>query len=189
MKIIGITGKIGCGKDTVADIIAKVYGFHRMSFAAPLKRGVCAMFDLEPELLERRDTKEKVIPWIGKSPRQLMQTLGTEWGRELVSQDIWLKCAYQQLLKARASGFPGVVISDLRFSNEAYFVRDMHQDGMPGRILHIERPTHHLDVPTHASESGVAFLPGYGDFKLVNDGGIDDLLARVAVAMRHWGWL
>lgn len=189
MKVVGITGKAGSGKDTLADIFQKVYHFERYSLAAPLKRGLCAMLDLDPGVFERRDLKEKPIPWIGKSPRYLAQTIGTEWGRQLINDRLWLACADQFIQKARAAGVPGVVIPDVRFSNEAYWIRDANPFFF-GRLLHVRRGLGYtLDNATHASEKGVAYLPAGGDFLIHNDGGIDDLHSRVASAMRSWGWL
>ena len=36
--IIVLCGVAGSGKDTIADILAEKHGFHKESFAAPLKK-------------------------------------------------------------------------------------------------------------------------------------------------------
>lgn len=111
--------------------------------------------------------KEDVIPAIGKSPRELMQTLGTEWGRNLVNEDLWLILARQRLLKMG----PGMVISDVRFDNEALWVRKLG-----GRIIHVKRDLAER-VKQHSSEVGVTVEPGDG--VIVNNGSLEDLQQSV----------
>lgn len=112
------------------------------------------------------DNKEYVIPALGLSPRQLMQTLGTEWGRNIVGSNTWITLAKQRLL---AIG-PGMVVPDVRFENEADWVRSVG-----GLIVHIKRSA--VAVSKHESENGVAQQPG--DAILNNIGTLDDL--KIAV--------
>jgi len=109
--------------------------------------------------------KEQVIPALGVSPRRLMQTLGTEWGRQLINPDLWLILAKQLLLNYG----PGMVIADVRFENEAAWVREQG-----GRVIHIERPDN-VTVEAHASEAGIEFKGEEGDIKIVNGGSLEDL--------------
>ncbi len=165
--IIGVSGAAGAGKDTAASIMQSRYGFGKALFAGPLKAGLCAMFGWDPALLEDREWKERVIPDIGKSPRQLMQTLGTEWGRQLVNPDLWLLLAQRQIEAARANGLPGVVFTDCRFPNEANLI---HYHG--GVVVRIVRENAGA-VAAHSSEAG---LPDdLVDGTVFNDGAIDDL--------------
>ena len=62
-----------------------------------------------------------------------------------------------------------VVVSDLRFENEATMIR-----GMGGTIIHLARPDA-ATVEHHVSEAGVEFLAN-GDLQLINNGTIEDLL-------------
>ena len=171
MRIIGIAGPAGAGKDTVADHLALAYRFERMAFADPIYRGLAAILDMPEWRLRRRDLKERAIPEIGRSPRELLQTLGTEWGRELVREDIWLVLAGLELEKARLRAAPGVAITDVRFDNEARFVR-----AAGGQIWHIQRPGI-TAVRAHASEAGV--WPADVDRGIYNDGTLQELAARV----------
>lgn len=111
--------------------------------------------------------KEEIIPAIGKSPRELMQTLGTEWGRNFVNEDLWLILARQRLLKLG----PGMVIADVRFDNEALWVRKLG-----GRIIHVRRDLAER-VKQHASEVGVTMEEGDG--VIVNNGTLEELQQAV----------
>ena len=92
--IIGLTGFKGCGKSTVAEIMEERFGYKTRSFATPIKDMLRAM-GLSREELYDPEIKERVIEDFGKSPREMMQTLGTEWGRMLVSSDIWVTALIQ----------------------------------------------------------------------------------------------
>lgn len=145
-RIIGITGRAGVGKDTLADYLELGHGYYRYSLAMPLKRGIEEMFSLSPTVWDR-ENKERVIPWIGKSPRQLAQTLGTEWGRHLVADDIWLRCL-GQVIDNLPSTAEGLVIPDVRFENEANYIRA--RGGVVIRVLRDVEP-----VNAHMSEAGL----------------------------------
>jgi len=147
--LVGLTGKAGVGKDTLADYLVARHGFAKLSLAAPLKEAINGLFGFTPEQWDDREWKERVIDWIGKSPRQLAQTIGTEWGRECIAEDIWLRIAQRRIEQLLAEGYKGVVISDVRFDNEASFVRRLG-----GLVCAIVRDAVD-DVSPHASERGV----------------------------------
>ena len=50
--IIGITGLIGSGKDTIADYLTTHHGFKRISFASSLKDSIAVIFGWNREYLE-----------------------------------------------------------------------------------------------------------------------------------------
>jgi len=50
--ILGVTGLIGSGKDTIADYLVTTHGFKRVSFAASLKDAVSTVFGWDREMLE-----------------------------------------------------------------------------------------------------------------------------------------
>ncbi len=176
VRLIGLTGTAGVGKDAVAAILVRAHGFARMSFAAPLKQGLMAMFGIQAATLEDRAAKEAPIDWIGHSPRYLLQTLGTEWARQLVHPDIWIRRAERDLVHYRRIS-QDVAVTDVRFPNEAEWVRRMG-----GEVWHIHRPLPSNVVRMHSSEAGVAALRG-ADSLIHNDAGLEQLQDEVARAM------
>lgn len=171
-RIIALAGAAGSGKDTAADRLVARYGFAKAAFAGPLKDALCAMFGWPHALLENREWKETPIPDIGKSPRQMMQTLGTEWGRQLVNRDLWLLLAARRIRDARVGAMPGIVFTDCRFENEAAAIMSLG-----GHVLHIARPGT-AAVAAHVSEQ---LLPSaLVTAQIVNDGSIAQLCERLA---------
>lgn len=167
MKIVGITGVAGAGKDTVADHLVARFGYVKVSMAAPLKAGLAAMGWPEPN---NRDDKEKLIEGFDFSWRQAAQRLGTEWGRGL-DPEVWVKAMALRLRRADDR----IVISDIRFENEAKMVRELG-----GKMLFIAGRAADLgDQATHVSEAGIEFYPAC-DGLIDNAGKFEDTAAQVA---------
>lgn len=123
-KLIGLIGKKGSGKDTAAEAL-ETLGFQNVKFAGALKamlRTLLAYQGLDEITIGRMidgDLKEVPTEYLaGKTPRFAMQTLGTEWGRELIGPDFWLDTA----MKKAATG--DTVITDCRFPNEVNAVKE-----------------------------------------------------------------
>lgn len=168
--IIGFAGQKRSGKSTAASALLQL-GWQRLSFADPLRAMLSSLLlDLglsSDEVLEAMREKEEVIHPIGRSFRQLAQTLGTEWGRRQVDPDLWIKCA-----EARLDALDGhAVFDDVRFENEATLIRSRG-----GLIVHIRRPGLG-DFDNHASEAGLAVKEG--DLVLDNNSNAGLLLDAV----------
>jgi hypothetical protein len=87
--LLGVTGRARVGKDTFGRHLVENYSFEHAYFAKPLKNMLTALGFPESQY-QTTEEKEAVIPDIGRSYRYLAQTIGTEWGRNLVHPDIWL---------------------------------------------------------------------------------------------------
>lgn len=169
--LIGIAGRARSGKDTVANFIIAAIGGYRYSFADPIRAMLVPLgVDMSDPYWQAR--KEDVIPALGVSPRRMMQTLGTEWGRNLINPDLWIIMAHQRLLQ----NGPGMVIPDVRFENEAAWIR---KHG--GRIIHVIRPEAKA-VEAHASEDGIEMLDA--DAQLFNSGTLEELQLSVRELLR-----
>lgn len=167
--LIGLTGRARSGKTTAAEHLARTYLLEQYAFADPLRDGLMAIFNLDPTDFEG-DRKEQPLGWLDCSPRQLMQSMGTEWARNTVHPDVWVKLAEQNLdyMTQALDAVLGFVISDVRFENEADLIRRRG-----GTVVHIFRPDAQAVNP-HISEAGVAAQKD--DLMLTNYGTVEELL-------------
>ena len=164
--IIGLTGAKFSGKDAVGEAIIQAIGSggrraQKVSFAGPLKQALCTMFGWTREQLEDHEFKETPEPITGKSPRLIMQLMGTEFGRALLHPEVWLRLADAEVVRMQNNQIVPI-ITDVRFENESEFLRSRG-----GTLIHVINPETRLSEDTHASESGVAH--GDGDWVFVND--------------------
>jgi hypothetical protein len=163
------------GKTTIATYLL-VSGWRSVSFAAPIKRLVTQLLtelgisDDNARRLVNTD-KEETIPQLRTTARHMLQTLGTEYGRNCIHPQIWTMCAEARIQKLLTEGHP-VVIDDCRFPNEAALIRRLG-----GEVWHLSRPGTERNT-THASEGGLDDYPLF-DRHLVNDGSLFDLYDRV----------
>lgn len=195
MIIVGITGRAGSGKDTVADRLVAKHRFTKMSFAAPLKAvllkmdPVLGMDPMHPghtislsgalEAHGGEDGVKRLFP----EYRRLLQKLGTE-GIRSIDQEFWIKAAAQMIM-----GQPNdarLVFTDCRFPNEAEAIS---RAGMVGNVLPLPGPTTELwqverrvarggeVIEAHASEAHVGNMDE--DFVIHNNGSLDALYSNV----------
>lgn len=167
MILIGIAGPAQSGKSTLAGEFRRLVEFRgqkyrEQPFAGPLKRMLTSIGVDVSDL-----SKNVPVAFLdGRlTPRIMMQTLGTEWGRILLP-DLWLH-VWQHELDDQASC---VCVPDVRFNNEANLIRSLG-----GTIVHVTRkPTvDMLAVPAHASEAGITRVKG--DIIFRNDRGIEKM--------------
>ncbi len=131
MIIVGISGKRGSGKTTLANILEERYGWFHVSLADFLKRKCREDFDLTLEQTNGA-LKEVVDERYDKTPRQIMIDMGSFY--RSVDPHFWIKKVQEQIL-----GFPqaqrgNVVISDIRFRNEAEWISRHY-----GYVVRLER--------------------------------------------------
>lgn len=181
MQLIGVAGKAGCGKSTIAQWLGAERGAFAAAFAFPIKQALIGMFEPLTGLSWRhfndRELKEAPLPHIGVSPRWLAQTLGTEFGRDCVHADVWVMMteAHLKAMQVWDKKYQIIVLHDMRFENEAAWIR---KNG--GVVLHVERPgaDGNVGVANHASEAGIKFESG--DTRLLNYGAIEALYADLS---------
>lgn len=143
-RIIAFIGPAGCGKSTAA---AALDGATRHRFAGPLKRMLHAL-GLTWEEIDGAH-KEDPCALLGyKTPREAMQSLGTEWGRDTIDPDLWMRA---WLVSLPAEGL--IVVDDCRFPNEADAIR-----AAGGIIVRVHRPGHTNPAPAHESEQHSAAM-------------------------------
>lgn len=173
--LIALTGPKGSGKDAAAKIITKClvqpngeYNiFKHIKFAGPLKDACRELFGWDDRHLEG-NLKEVVDERYGVSPRKAMQTLGTEWGRNIINPNLWTEVARNRIREIK---YGLVIVSDCRFDNEAQMI---HDEG--GIVIQVVRPGT-SPVAEHASELGVS--SELIDMTIDNSGTLDDLSVSI----------
>lgn len=169
MILVGIAGPAQSGKSTLAGELRRLVEFRGQKYreqplAGPLKRMLASIGVDVSDL-----SKNVPVAFLDGelTPRVMMQTLGTEWGRSLLP-DLWLHVWRHELDDSAHV----VVVPDVRFDNEAELIRSLG-----GTIIHVKRkPTADmLAVPAHASEAGITRVKG--DIIFRNDRGIEKMAA------------
>lgn len=171
-RLIGLTGTAGSGKDTVRRLLEEHHGYSGLAFADPIRnmlRPLLADAGTSDEWMTDRDLKEATIPAIGTSYRHLAQSLGTEWGRS-IEHEFWLRIASARLDFLQDQGLRRFVISDVRFLNEAAWIKLLG-----GEVWRVERPSAE-PVREHASEKISHINP---DRIIDNSGTVADLWKTV----------
>jgi hypothetical protein len=194
LRTIGLSGFAGSGKTAAAQHIEKQWGFQRRHIAEPLRRMLASLMrdnGISDEMIDRYltgDLKDGVIiPELGVTSRDLQITLGTEWGRTYVGDDLWVNTWHRGIKPGER-----VMNDSVRFPNEE---RAIQQDN--GITFLIERPgtgpakfTGRWGKPlykatglmwgVHPSERIDLLNPS---FRIVNDGTLDDLYRRIDSAI------
>lgn len=182
-SIVGLTGKKGSGKDTFADFLVRNHGFTRIAFADALKDLALDLdpilaFDQEHQLQARLSEYLDRWGWDGakqhRPVRELLQTLGVAV-RNNVSERAWV-----DVVAHKAAYVAGpVVVTDVRFVNEANFIKYAQ-----GTLIRIDRPG--LDTrDQHVSETDLDSRIDLIDGLVSNHRGIDALADTAARLVEH----
>lgn len=170
MKIIAFSGYARSGKDAAAEALSSL-GYRNIAFADKLREFVYA---INPTVWSKdfitHDELRNVIDFYGwegykKSQwaddiRRIMQRVGTEGGRNVIGEDIWVNATLNNLKDGK------YVISDVRFPNEADAVR---RNG--GFVVRILRPG---IEPTNSHESETALDKYHFDDVINNAGTLEE---------------
>jgi hypothetical protein len=206
VRIIGLSGRAGAGKDTVADILVRERGYTKIALADPLKRACRKFFAgrmTAEHLWGPSEKRNEPIPELGGlTARKALQTLGTEWGRACYPdvwvdlclatitdlQSLWENCGwfpyYAQYGILREDRYiceirpnPLFVISDVRFLNELEAIR-----AAGGEVWRVIRGSEdgglQGEAATHVSETELSHDSGFA-VHLSNEGSIEHLQALV----------
>jgi energy-coupling factor transporter ATP-binding protein EcfA2 len=145
-RVIGIAGPSGSGKTTLAERLQERIALDsaRMSLADPIRGMLRSLGLTAAELTTGKNTANR----FGHTARYMLQTLGTEWGRQQIAPDLWVTVLAERVAACHA---PIVLVDDVRFGNEAAWVRSH------GNLIHLE--THGAPVgsfSSHVSEFPIA---------------------------------
>ena len=166
-QVIAIHGKMHSGKSTAAAHLARnVHGVIK-PFAKPIKDFAF------------------LLGWNGiknKKGRRLLQLLGTEVGRECISDTLWVD-KWQASLGGVGENVT-VICDDLRFQNEYEHLNKMKVDVL---LIHVIRPEDSTPLkrlvawltPKHQSEQGINFNLGLKPIVIYNSGTISQLQDKI----------
>ena len=138
MKIIGVSGRMGCGKSTFAQYLKELLGegWIVMNFGDVLKKEVAERFQFPLEWCysEEGKTSNVILPiWVMVEDKMIPTPLGTDrmtvrallqwWGTDIMRTMYpghWVKEMEKSIarLNIDAPRYSGVVIGDVRFPDE-----------------------------------------------------------------------
>lgn len=178
-KLIAFMARKGSGKSTAAQNW-NCYLDSRPSivpFAYPLKAALIAMGVPWEAVHGSQEQKElPLAKFGGKSGRELAQTLGTEWGRNMVDRNLWPNIWKDKVLECLKAG-EHVVVDDLRFPNENEAVKAL--GGMVVKIVTDRGPGDDI----HPSEAFIDSMTA--DYTILNTFDITQFRADLAgIAVR-----
>lgn len=173
-KLVAFNGRAGSGKTTAAQALIEI-GFKPMKIAYPMKQMLRAFYeacDVPKAEIERRiegDLKRHPCGFLGaQTPTYAMQTLGGEWGRDLMDEYLWLRPTINKIEECLGQGV-SVVIDDIRYQNEVDLLSQF------GDVVRMVRPD--LEMGEHHSHQSER--PLLTPFTFNNDGTLGQLRAGV----------
>jgi hypothetical protein len=188
--LIGLTGYAQVGKDTLANLLVGDFNFQRKGFADNLRSMLYALNPILPApnwakvgdnfgnngVVRVRDyvdfygweTAKKEVPEI----RQLLQRLGTDAGRSVLGDNVWVDALLNSPNNAR------LVISDCRFPNECSSIKERG-----GVIIRVNRKGYG-PINDHISETASL---GFEDYNIQNEGSPEDLKNQALECIGHAG--
>jgi hypothetical protein len=186
--IIGISGKKGSGKSTISEMFL-TEGFYLDSFATSVKDIAAIIFNYDRTKIEgftgedriwRENIDNEISNFLGRPfrPRDSLTIIGTEFGRNMIHPDIWIKTVFDRY---KSNENKNLVITDLRFPNEFESIKK-HK----GYTIRIHRPCLQQNIPNnivneHISETALDSKEANSEFDyiIINDGTIEDLKIKI----------
>lgn len=180
--IIGLAGFAQTGKDTVGQILVRSHGFKRLAYADAIRKFLLAIDPFVWSDLQMGGVRlSTVVPnhrtdskgWEGAKTmpevRRLLQLTGSEGGREVLGEDVWVNIVTEQIKCMPEQDF---VVTDCRFKNECWSISDLG-----GKIVRVLKDG--VGPPnTHSSEMDILTWP-YDDY--INNNGDMVFLEREVV--------
>lgn len=167
--IIGLMGRRGSGKDTIAKAAQKLDdSVVRLAFGDGVKHEVAEAIGHSHVYLEEH--KEQLRP--------LLQAWGTEYRRNLCDPHHWIKSLAKRLNGVDSESI--VLITDVRFQNEVDFIRE--QGGVVVRVVRDKEK--HEPVDFHSSEMNADQIKP--DAQFLNNGPTPEAVTKGVERLIEW---
>ena len=180
-SLLLLTGSIGCGKSTIANILVNEFGYHEITFAEPIKKIGELLGFSHDQMFGTQDQKLQINEFWNISGRHFLQTFGSEVMREYLpkaipqmnmnNSSVWVRVAEQQLLK-----YKRVVISDGRFLDEVEMVKK--NNGFIINIVREKQDDENKSINDHKSENSLRGIKY--DIIINNNNTIEHLHANIS---------
>ncbi|MFD7259353.1 hypothetical protein [Streptomyces sp. NPDC059874] len=177
--IVGLAGYARSGKDEAANALIE-RGWRQAAFADKLREFLYAVNPLIPGKYGAGNLRLRTLVdatgWeyakvTYPEVRALLQRTGTDAGRKVLGSEVWVEALLASHIDAA-----GLVVTDVRFPNEAQAIADRG-----GVVIRLERPgvgpTKDKYGRVHVSETALDDWPF--DHVLVNDGTVEELHAKL----------
>lgn len=165
--LIGIVGYKGSGKSTVTDAALRTltYGeYIRIGFADAMVEMLAALGVPRSILSDKSKWNTPLEILCGKTVRHACTTLGTEWGRDHISVNLWANLTIQ---KYKKNSNKTVIVDNCRFPSEFVALRDN------GAIMVAwDREGEECTEYDHESEEHIGYLKTKCDIRFINRHGL-----------------
>lgn len=211
--LIGLGGKLRAGKDAVGDYLEATHGYVKLGMSDALNEALLKLNPIIPTGKYWESGYEHYMTYqdyhaahgyveAKKNPevRRLLQVLGTEVGREMISEDVWVSIAEKKIREHWAEG-KQVVITAMRFPNEIEMLNrlgglslwidrpdELRSEGLESSlgtpitpVGFKERTEANRGISEHASENSVNADMFYQT--IVNDSSLDELYQKIETAI------
>jgi hypothetical protein len=203
MVFVLISGRKQSGKDTSADFLVKAFNFNKVSFATELKKYTANLIKMlfndhngyagfteksfESESIKRLRLESRFNSR-GASPRLLLQKFGTDFVRENIDNDFWVKKTEDEILRLnKVKSQKLFVISDWRFKSELKYLKRAFKDS---KFITIRVERNYIPVVikikylfsrlfrlSHSSENNLDFFKT--DYFIKNNKGVKELCVEL----------
>ncbi len=171
MKLIGLAGKAGSGKDTLGEYLITKYNIKSYALAEPLKKAASIAFDIPLKCFYNSELKETLVDDWHMTPRELMQTLGTEYTRDVFRKDIWIRQGHKKWLECQKKNkHYAFLVTDIRFQNDAEWLKN---EG--GIIIKVKRDA----AKNMDHESEIGFTENLVDYVIDNNSSLEEFYKNI----------
>ncbi len=180
MKIIGVSGKAGSGKDHIFKHYFQPRGFRRVSLADHFKIGLAG---------KGLATYEEVFHTKPANIRALLQEEGTEKGWKLHGEYIWCETLYNWMkLWAETTEDDKFCITDIRFEHEVRYFKE--KNAKIFRIVapeRVENSSLSQEARAHLSETALDTFIFFDDYIANDPVDADTVQGRVNFLLNNYG--